>query len=137
VSDFRVATSYTKTADTTISFLYGGLYEPDLEDWSVNDEVYVLSIPGFVWFMLSAPGAAPARYKHTCEVIGGRQLLSIGGLDNPQSSANEDLDYTIPDPFTQGIGIFDMTAAAWKNGYDADALPYQTPQIVKEWYADG
>lgn len=108
-----------------------------MEDWAVFDEVYVLSIPGFVWFMLSGPNVAPARSAHTCELVGGRQLMSIGGLDNPQSESNVYLDFTIPDPFTQGIGIFDMTDSVWKTGYDVDGPTYQTPQIVKDWYAAG
>jgi hypothetical protein len=100
------------------------------------DDVYVLTIPGFVWFkVLSlAPGV---RFTHTCEIVGGRQLLVIGGLDNPQEGEDIYYDFTVPDPLTQGIGIFDMTAMVWKSGYDANALPYQTPQIVKEWYSEG
>jgi hypothetical protein len=129
--------SRSYVAEYMYSFLYGGLNLQNMEDWAVSDEVYVLSIPGFVWFMLSGPTVAPARYAHTCELVGSRQLLSIGGLDNPQSNPNIYFDFTIPDPFTQGIGIFDMTDSAWKTGYDADEPSYQTPQIVKDWYAAG
>ena len=128
--------SRSYVAECINSFLYGGLRQ-DLEEFAVSDEVYVLSIPGFVWFMLSGPTVAPARFSHTCELVGSRQMLSIGGLDNPQLGQDFFADFRIPDPFTQSIGIFDMTDSVWKTGYDADEPPYQTPQIVKDWYAAG
>ena len=63
--------------------------------------------------------------------------MTIGGLANPQSELNTYYDFTIPDPFVQGIGIFDATAMVWKSQYDADAPPYQSPNIVKDWYSEG
>jgi hypothetical protein len=102
----------------------------------VYNDVYVLTIPGFVWF--KAPHLAPAaRYMHTCEFVGARQLLSIGGLDNPEATLNIYQAYLTPDPFIQGIGIFDMTAMVWKSTYDANALTYESPLVVKDWYSQG
>jgi hypothetical protein len=102
----------------------------------VYDDVHVLTIPGFVWF--KDPHVAPAaRYGHTCELVGGSQLISIGGLDNPQESINEYYDVGVPGPFTQGIGIFDMTSMVWKSSYDANATSYQSPQVIKIWYYSG
>jgi hypothetical protein len=36
-----------------------------------------------------------------------------------------------PDPWEQGLGIFDLTQLAWKSSYDANAAPYTTPSAVK------
>ena len=59
-------------------FIYDGL---DTNSRTGYSDVYVLTIPGFVWFKVSFDSNS-ARFQHTCEVAGGRQLINIGGLDN-------------------------------------------------------
>jgi len=39
------------------------------------------------------------------------------------------------DPWVSGIGVFDMSEFAWSDGYKADAAPYETPQVIKDYYA--
>lgn len=95
----------------------------------------MLSIPGFVWFRV--PVTSPARFYHTCEHVGGGQVMVIGGIDNPGPYENVYLDVTQHDPFPQGIGVFDVSPLAWADGYEADPLPYQSPQVVKDWYDIG
>jgi len=97
-----------------------------------SDEVYVLSLPGFVFF--KAPGRSTKRAAHSCVVVGKRQLLSVGGTDGSLGFPNSLLD---PDPWRQGLGVFDMTRMAWSDGYRADAEAYDSPAIVREWYAQG
>lgn len=63
---------------------------------------------------------------HTCEFVGNRQMLSIGGA-HPQKSD------TI-DPFDYGLGIFDMVDWEWKPGYDAKASPYEPADTIREFY---
>lgn len=107
------------------SFIYGGLNRRTKE---IYREVYVLTIPGFVWF--KAPNANTAgRHLHSCELVKGNQFLSIGGFKYQY--------WLDPDSFTQGIGVFDMSTMVWKSSYDADAPPYQSPTVVKEWYSSG
>ena len=110
------------------------------------DQVYVLSLPAFAWFRADYPPSNP-RYYHTlafsdfchdsrlltftrCEVVGNRQMLSIGGV-NPLDVNSKTMS---SDTATQGLQIFDMTAMKWSNKYDAKAAPYVTPQVVKDWY---
>ena len=38
------------------------------------------------------------------------------------------------DPWTNGIGIFDMTELSWSTGYDTSAGPYDHPGVVKQYY---
>lgn len=38
------------------------------------------------------------------------------------------------DPWTQGIGVFDMTNLVWRDSYNASARPYTVPTIVKQYY---
>lgn len=79
------------------------------------------------------------RWGHSCNIIGKRQMISIGGL-----VTNSTLNLTryhsvyisqdsIPDPWQQGIGIFDMSAMQWSDSYDHAAAPYVTPDMVKTY----
>ena len=52
-------------------------------------------------------------------------MAVIGGT---VSSAQQ---YAIADPWTNGIGIFDLSDMEWKDSYDANAGPYITPEFVK------
>ncbi|KAK5009776.1 hypothetical protein LTR28_013455 [Elasticomyces elasticus] len=128
-------------------FMYGGTSDPlysardmpgpyhsgppsfDLLMAELNlDEIYVLSLPSFVWSKADYP-ATSSRYGHTCEVVGNRQLLSIGGANFATMYAN--LNTTPGDVFTQGLGIFDITNMTWSSSYDPKAARYGTPQVVK------
>lgn len=110
-----------------LSFIYGG---SDAQWKSAYDDLFILSLPGFVWFRADARSSEP-RSNHDCVVIGRRQMLSYGGDAFGQE------DYLITkDPFVQGLGIFDMTELAWDTDgrYNADAEDYRTPKVVEDWY---
>lgn len=49
------------------------------------------------------------------------------------SPADISFDYAT-DPWQQGIGVFDMSAMQWTDGYDSTAAPYITPDMVKTYY---
>jgi hypothetical protein len=93
-------------------------------------DVYVLSLPAFTWFK-SSPSAysRTRRASHTCEVIGKRQMIVIGG-DSPVS-----MDHDVKDPWSLGIGIFDMSKMSWSDSYDPKAAAYEQPTVVQQWYA--
>ncbi len=114
-------------------FIYGGINFHNNQD---NGDVFVLTLPGFTWFR-APQGAGLSRFLHTCDAVGSRQLISIGGLDNGNRKFNYSDIYQSPDPFTQGIGIFDMTSMEWMPSYNANAAPYESPSVVKDWYAEG
>lgn len=119
--------------------MYGGSANPNItgnittaqiSQFNAFDEIYVLSLPAFAWFKADYT-AMQSRHKHTCEVF-GRQMLSIGGY----STTDNNLGYPSTDRFFQGLGIFDLTAMQWSDSYDANAEPYQTPDVVKAWYRE-
>ena len=58
-------------------------------------------------------------------------MLSIGGLDATYINNASKL----VDPIPQGLEIFDLTKMTWSNQYDANAAPYKTPQVVKDFYS--
>ena len=51
------------------------------------------------------------------------------------SENNGTWPYGTVDPWPQGLGVFDITDLEWKDRYDASAGPYQTPEMVKQYYA--
>ena len=57
-------------------------------------------------------------------------MLTIGGL----SPLDAGMDTMSQDHETNGLGLWDLTNLEWITAYDADAAPYKTPQIVKDWY---
>lgn len=69
--------------------------------------------------------------SNRCQVVGNRQMLSIGGLDANTVNDGKDLI----DPIAQGLEIFDLTEMTWSSQYDANALPYTTPKVVKDYYS--
>ncbi|KAK4221148.1 kelch repeat-containing protein [Podospora fimiseda] len=114
-------------------FMYGGLSQ---QNWAASEDVYVLSLPGFVFFKASLPsGTSTPRLDHACGLAGKRQMLSIGGTD----ASNPGMPNRLfePDPWKNGLGIFDLTKMRWTDKYDADAEEYESPDVVKQWYDQG
>ena len=93
------------------------------------DQVYVLTLPGFRWFRANYTSVSP-RAQHTCHAATSSQMIIIGGF-NPVTVLSWD---NTTDPWTQQIGIFDMTALQWKDAYQSNANPYKSPDIVKDFY---
>ena len=112
-----------------------GLYDGSTTSQQINaglDEVYVLSLPSFVWFKANYTSSDP-RIFHTCNIVGNRQMLSIGGL-NP-SAANAYAAGNDTDPFWEGVKVFDLTALQWTNYFNATAAPYVAPSTIATHYA--
>lgn len=65
-------------------------------------------------------------------MIGNRQMVSIGGrLPSSLQALGAEQD-----PWVSGLGVFDMTDFAWVDHYDAAAAAYESPDVVKTYYAD-
>ena len=94
----------------------------------------MLSLPSFVWFKANYTSSDPRR-DHTCNIANNRQMLSIGGV-NPTRSTYQ-AAYNDPDPFWEGIKIFDMTTLQWTNYFNASAAPYTVPSAIAAHYAAG
>ncbi|KAF6825487.1 kelch repeat protein [Colletotrichum musicola] len=106
-------------------FLYGG---NNLNTEPSFSEVYILSLPGFVWKRAdSPPRNGTARTFATCARAGKRQMITVGGIDILEG------DSLSADVFPKGLGIFDLTELRWKDEYDAGAAEYDSPQVIKSW----
>lgn len=106
--------------------MYGGFGSQ-----GVLSDVYVLTIPGFNFF--KARGDSTPRFDQACVAVGRGQVLSIGGLAKivPREG------WTDPDPWPNGLGVFDITEMRWKDGYEADGAAYESSEMVKQWYNEG
>jgi len=116
-------------------FLYGGVVVDSTSETVNAGAVWVLSLPAFHWKKVTNPPYL-GRWLHTCEVVGKRQMVVIGGKI---ATLNVDVTTTwetIPDPWDQGIGIFDMSALEWRSSYDHSAAEYTTPALVKKFYEE-
>ena len=62
-------------------------------------------------------------------------MAVLGGLvvDPDLTYSEEDWDIATPDPWPQGMRIFDLTSFEWKTSYDAAAAPYTTPKNVTDF----
>lgn len=111
-------------------FLYGGIQSDPKTTW---EDVHILSLPGFVFFNAPESALSSSRCDHAC-AVDGRQMVSVGGtacsVGFPKSLAE-------PDPWRQALGVYDMTDLKWKAGFDETRPAYRTPQVIKDWYAQG
>ena len=116
------------TYDIYPSFIYGGDDE-DGEARNTLSDIHVLSIPAFQWFEIEPETQNTRRTYHDCASAGNSQMIVVGGQDISR--------WETTDKWAQGLGIFDMNSLQWKDSYDADAGAYESPGIVRDWYANG
>ena len=89
-----------------------------------------MTIPGFHWTKVTIPGSTP-RMWHKCANVGGRQMISVGGKEGIFQAG-----WKVNDPWPQGFGVLDMTALAWRTGFDPGEAAYESPEAVKTWYSN-
>lgn len=119
-------------------FLHGGVVNNVLGSQATNsDQVYILSLPSFRWFRANyAP--TYSRGGHTCHATNSSQIVMIGGQDPTHCSkflGDGDSTQAPADPWSQGIGVFDMTTLRFKDSYQAKAKAYETPDVIKKYYS--
>ncbi|KAK8174173.1 hypothetical protein IWX90DRAFT_428951 [Phyllosticta citrichinensis] len=117
-------------ADSYEIFLYGG-WDASLQ--IAYDDIYILSLPAFRWFRISSETTGTPRSHHTCHTFAS-QMVVVGGVD---FSLGIPGDWKDPDPWDNGLGVFDLNDLEWKTSYNASAAAYETPQVVKDWYNRG
>ncbi len=82
------------------------------------------------------------RLAHTCNAVGGSQIVTIGGVNaNSNLTFGNDQDIikstynTSADPFSQGLAIFDMTTLQFVDQYTTGANTYEQSDRIKEFYS--
>lgn len=131
------------TNETYEIFVYGG-YDAIFGNESVQfDTISILTLPAFHWISVPYPPKSP-RNGHSCNAVGGSQIISIGGADPNVDVSTPALENVVkystfnatPDPFQQGLAIFDMTSLQFASQYTADAPPYEQSDPVKQFYLE-
>lgn len=123
------------------SFVYAG-WGTELGSAAIPfDTVNILTLPAFHWISVPYNPNHP-RLGHSCNAVGGSQIISIGGVDaNPQmTTGSSEAIYkntfnSTPDPFSQGLAIFDMTSLSFADHYSANAPPYEQSSVIKDFYS--
>lgn len=117
--------------------MHGGVISNVLGPKTANsDQVYVLSLPSFRWFRASYTPINP-RGGHTCHATNSSQMILIGGSDPTYSHSflGDGDSYNAPsDPWPHGIGVLDMTTLKFKDSFQAQAGPYETPEVIKIYH---
>lgn len=107
------------------------------------DTVNILSLPAFNWFSVAYNPQNP-RSGHTCEAVGGSQIAIIGGEDvNPKIPTGSDdntpnITLSTPDPFAQGLAIFDLRTLDFAAEYKAGGGGvYEPNEVITQFYGQG
>ena len=125
-------------ADEFFSFVYAG-WGGNLGSRAIQyDTINILTLPAFHWITVPYDPQNP-RHGHSCNSVGGSQVISIGGVDSntrvaPGADIIQSTFGSSPDPFAQGLAIFDMTTLSFVDHYTAEASPYEQSEVVKQFY---
>ena len=127
------------TNDTYEIFVYAGSIRN-----SPLDTVHILSLPAFNWFSGANTTQYP-RVAHTCEAVGGGQIVIIGGYDAAPFGGPlwEEIHaagsyLATPDPFAQGLAIFDLRTLDFAAEYLAGGgAVYEPNETITQFYALG
>ncbi|KAL6715932.1 hypothetical protein ACLMJK_006894 [Lecanora helva] len=116
--DFCVIQASATDGSSHNLYVYGGRGPDDV----FFDDVWVLSLPGFVWTKIYQ-GNSP-RAGHTCHRVGSRTMITVGGTANT--------DYGSPpcDWETKGVGVFEISDVTWGSKYNATQSKYTVPSQV-------
>lgn len=125
------AQSISRTHDILV---YAGWDGKPGTDAVPYDSAFVLTLPGFFWVKADYPPKHP-RHGHTCNGVGGGQIVIVGGLDSAhQGGDTYTSPFDTPDPFVQGLAIFDLSKLTWNPSYTAHR-GLQTPAPpIQEYY---
>ncbi|KAK4169165.1 hypothetical protein QBC43DRAFT_284419 [Cladorrhinum sp. PSN259] len=117
--------------------VYAGCYG-ELGSAAIHyDSAFVLTIPGFYWLRSKYKPENP-RHGLTCDLVGGSQVLIIGGVDSTQHNAtNSEDDYDgvfdTPAPFT-GLAVFDSTRLRFVSSHTAKQDAYKSAPEIRAYY---
>ncbi|MCJ1385324.1 hypothetical protein MMC17_008446 [Xylographa soralifera] len=124
-----------QNSNTYEIFIHGGIINNILGAQSpTSDQVYILSLPAFHWFQANYTPMY-SRAGHTCHQTGSSQMVVIGGLDPTETTVDLWNAFNgSADPWTNGLGVFDITSLQWKNSFSSQENPYTTPAMIKSYY---
>jgi hypothetical protein len=104
-------------------YWYGG-FDGIHPQGNFNDDVWVLSIPSFIWVKISTGTAVHARAGHRCVKPYPDQMFVIGGYTSQAGLSLNCVEGGI-------IQVFNLSSGEWLDSYDPKVSSnYQVPEIV-------
>ncbi|KAH8884777.1 hypothetical protein GQ53DRAFT_770595 [Thozetella sp. PMI_491] len=101
-------------------YYYGGYDGIDKSDSNYSDEVWVLSLPSFIWMRISQGTDLHARAGHKCAMPYPDQMMVVGGYTSDGQSC--------VDGFVQ---LYNLTSGEWLTSYDpAKYYDYGVPKMI-------
>ncbi|XXG99294.1 hypothetical protein Hte_005631 [Hypoxylon texense] len=105
-------------------YYYGG-YDAISEDSDMNDDVWILSLPSFMWMKVTSGAPDHGRAGHQCVMPYPDQMIIIGG--RPSGNPNLCLEGDPPE-FLQ---VYNLTAGRWQDSYDPESWnEYGVPEMI-------
>ena len=122
LTEFCSVVAQADGSSTFEIYIYGGY---DGLNGSSRGDVWVLSVPSFIWIHAYDPGSDPthARDSHACVKPYPDQMFAIGG---------ENTNINVNGSCTNGIiDVFNLSSLAWLDSYDPTIWAnYTIPSIV-------
>ncbi|KAI1457554.1 hypothetical protein F4805DRAFT_173507 [Annulohypoxylon moriforme] len=107
-------------------YYYGGYNGLDLNS-DFNDDVWILSLPSFMWMKVSSGTAEHARAGHQCIMPYPDQMITIGGSTSTKGDVARCLDGENPSI----LQAYNLTEAAWMDSYDPKSWnEYGVPEMI-------
>ncbi|OTB00070.1 hypothetical protein M426DRAFT_75990 [Hypoxylon sp. CI-4A] len=110
-------------------YYYGG-YDGLDSSADFSDDVWILSLPTFMWMKVSSGKADHARAGHQCVMPYPDQMVAIGGRTSTTGGKSHCLGGGDSD--NPGIAqVYNLTAVTWMDSYDPDNWnDYGVPEMI-------
>ncbi|KAI0014237.1 hypothetical protein F4779DRAFT_910 [Xylariaceae sp. FL0662B] len=106
-------------------YYYGGYNGLDSQA-DFNDDVWILSLPSFMWMKVYSGTAKHGRAGHQCVMPYPDQMITIGGFTSEKGDAIKCLDGD-----SAMFEVFNLTAVRWEESYDPDNWgEYGVPEMI-------
>ncbi|KAI1379342.1 hypothetical protein F4677DRAFT_328479 [Hypoxylon crocopeplum] len=107
-------------------YYYGGYNGLD-QNSDFNDDVWILSLPSFMWMKVSSGTAEHARAGHQCVMPYPDQMITIGGRTSTKGDNLLCLDGDPPGL----LQVYNLTANRWMDSYDPNSWDhYGVPDMI-------
>ncbi|KAH9908591.1 hypothetical protein F4778DRAFT_353408 [Xylariomycetidae sp. FL2044] len=104
-------------------YYYGGYNGIDSNS-DFNDDVWILSLPSFMWMKVSSGSPEHARAGHQCVTPYPDQMVVIGGYTSQKGGSIKCLDGGV-------LQVFNLTEGHWMDSYDPDSWNnYGVPEMI-------
>ncbi|KAI3317460.1 hypothetical protein HD806DRAFT_370474 [Xylariaceae sp. AK1471] len=104
-------------------YYYGG-FDGLHEDENFKDDVWVLSLPSFMWMKIYSGTPEHARAGHQCLKPYPDQMVTVGGFRSSNGGGMKCLDGGI-------LQVFNLTEGKWLSSYDPNSWNmYGVPEMI-------